>query len=65
MKAVVYMGSSGKDLAAFPSQALIEAEIDLARLQRGAMPRDFEYMHTVGQGAYEIRIKEALQNLPA
>ena len=56
MKAVVYMGSSRRDLAAFPVQALTEAETDLALLQQGAMPRDFEYMHTVGRGAYEIRI---------
>ena len=56
MKAVVYMGSSKRDLDAFPLDARIEADVDIERVRQGEMPRSFDTLPRVGHGAYEIRI---------
>ncbi|BDT69986.1 hypothetical protein os1_41780 [Comamonadaceae bacterium OS-1] len=57
MKALEFIGSSLKDLVAFPEEARREAGFDLWQVQLGLMPRDFKPMPTVGAGAYEVRIK--------
>lgn len=59
MKKIVYVGSTQKDIEAFPSKArqriitaltVISAELDLS-------PKEFKYMPTVGAGCYELRLK--------
>lgn len=50
------MGSSKRDLDVFPLDARIEADVDIERVRQGFMPRRWNVMHTVGQGAYEIKI---------
>ena len=57
MKALQFVGSSLKDLGAFPEDVRREAGFELWQVQLGLMPRDFKPMPTVGAGAYEVRIK--------
>lgn len=45
------------DLANLPLEARRAAGFDLWQVQCGLMPSDWKPMLTVGQGAYEIRIK--------
>jgi phage-related protein len=57
MKELKFMGSSLTDLADFPDTAKKIAGFELWQVQVGAMPSDFKPMPTVGDGAYEVRIK--------
>ena len=61
MKPLNFVGSAKEDLAAFAADAKREAGFDLWQVQLGLMPRDFKPMPTVGEGAYEIRVKVGTQ----
>lgn len=53
------MGSSRDDLIAFPVEVRSEIGKQLRKVQFGEPPDDFSPMTTVGQGAYEIRERDA------
>jgi len=57
MKDLTFMGSSQRDLTAFPEDVKREAGFELWQVQLGLMPSDFKPMPTVGVGVYELRIK--------
>jgi phage-related protein len=57
MKELKFMGSSLSDLVNFPEAVKKIAGFELWQVQVGAMPSDFKSMPTVGDGAYEVRIK--------
>lgn len=57
-KDVVFLGSSLKDLKAFPIDAKRAAGYQLDGLQRGEEVSDGKPMKTVGEGVNEIRIQE-------
>lgn len=61
MKALRFIGSSQEDLASFPDLARKQAGFELWQVQLGLMPSDFKPMPTVGDGAYEVRIKIGTQ----
>jgi putative addiction module killer protein len=55
-KAIVWLGSSLRDLRAFPALARRLAGFQLRRVQQGLDPDDWKPMQTVGPGVREIRI---------
>jgi phage-related protein len=55
-KPVAWMGTSRKDLRAFPDGARSVAGRQLYQVQLGRQPADFKPMLSVGSGVYEIRI---------
>ena len=55
-KDVVFIGSSLRDLRAFPDSARREAGYQLDRIQQGFDPTDWKPMIAVGTGVREIRI---------
>ncbi|WP_273819793.1 type II toxin-antitoxin system RelE/ParE family toxin [Pseudomonas asplenii] len=57
-KDVVFVGSSLRDLRAFPLEARRAAGFQLDLLQQGEAPCDWKPMMTVGRGVYEIRIND-------
>lgn len=57
MKELFFEGDSLDELANFPLEARRAAGFELWQVQCGLMPSDWKPMLTVGQGAYEIRIK--------
>ncbi len=59
MKDVRFVGSSLGDLKHFPAGARREAGFELSNVQAGLQPSDWTPMNTVGDGAVEIRIKNA------
>ena len=58
VKAVRFVETARKDLAAFPETARRRAGYELFMLQAGRMPADFKPMPSVGSGAYEIRVRD-------
>ena len=58
-KSIEFGGSSLDDLRAFPAAARREAGYQLDRVQRGYEPDDWKPMTAIGQGAKEIRIRDA------
>lgn len=58
MKSLVWVGSSLRDLKAFPIAARREAGYQLDRLQQGLVPTDWKPMTSIGPGVREIRIRE-------
>lgn len=59
MKKIIYVGSTQKDIEAFPVKArqrivtaltVISSELELS-------PKEFKYMPAVGAGCYELRLK--------
>jgi phage-related protein len=58
-KPVEFRGSSLDDLRAFPLPVRREAGYQLDQVQNGQEPDDWKPMNTVGQGAQEIRIRDA------
>jgi phage-related protein len=58
-KPVEFRGSSLDNLRAFPLPARREAGHQLDQVQNGQEPDDWKPMNTVGQGAKEIRIRDA------
>ena len=58
-KPIEFLGSALDDLRAFPIAARREAGYQLHQVQQGRNPDDWRPMSGVGQGVYEIRIREA------
>lgn len=58
-KDVVFVGTSLRDLRAFPLEAKRAAGYQLDLLQHGEQPFDWKPMKTVGMGVQEIRIAES------
>lgn len=58
-KAVVFCGSSRKDLRDFPDDARREAGLELWAVQNDEEPSDWKPMSAIGVGVREIRIKDA------
>lgn len=57
MKELFFEGDSLDELANFSLEARRAAGFELWQVQCGLMPSDWKPMLSVGQGAYEIRIK--------
>jgi len=55
-KPLIWLGSSRRDLRAFPALARRLAGFQLRRVQEGLDPDDWKPMQTVGPGVREIRI---------
>ena len=55
-KLLIWLGSSRRDLRAFPALARRLAGFQLRRVQQGLEPDDWKPMSTVGSGVREIRI---------
>ena len=55
-KPLMWLGSSRRDLRAFPALARRLAGFQLRRVQQGLEPDDWKPMQTVGPGVREIRI---------
>src|SRR5262245_20388462 len=55
-KALIWLGSSRRDLRAFPGLARRLAGFQLRRVQQGLDPDDWKPMQTIGPGVGEIRI---------
>jgi len=55
-KPLIWLGSSRRDLRAFPALARRLAGFQLRRVQQGLDPDDWKPMQTVGPGVREIRI---------
>lgn len=58
-KALVWVGSSRRDVRAFPARARRLVGFPLRRVQQGLHPDDWKPMTTVGTGVREIRIHVA------
>jgi len=55
-KALIWLGSSLRDVQGFPALARRLAGFQLRRVQQGLDPDDWKPMRTVGPGVREIRI---------
>jgi phage-related protein len=55
-KPIIWLGSSRRDLRAFPALARRLAGFQLPRVQQGLDPDDWKPMQTLGPGVREIRI---------
>jgi phage-related protein len=58
MKRVEFLGSSRRDLRAFPEEARHDAGTQLGRVQWGRDPKDWKPMPSIGIGVREIRIRD-------
>jgi phage-related protein len=61
-KPLWWLGSSLDDVRAFPDEARRKAGYELGRVQQGLMPTDWKPMPSVGLGAYELRVRTALEH---
>jgi phage-related protein len=57
MKSVEWLGSSLRDISAFPDEAKREAGNQLFLVQTGLEPTDWKPMPSVGAGVNEIRVQ--------
>ena len=57
-KPIKWVGSSLKDLVAFPDDAKRAAGYQLYRIQRGLQPENWKPFTSVGAGVKEVRISE-------
>ena len=55
-KPLLWLGSSRRDIRAFPSAARKMAGFQLLRVQQGLQPNDWKPMASIGPGVQEIRI---------
>lgn len=62
MKPVLWVGSTRRDLRAFPKDARRRAGHELHQIQRGLDPSDWKPMPSVGAGVREIRIHTRLEH---
>lgn len=64
MKAVIYCGSSAKDIGNFDKKAKqrILRLLDMLRFGLALHPKDFKYMGIIGEGVYELRIRMSKQH---
>ncbi|MFM0596316.1 type II toxin-antitoxin system RelE/ParE family toxin [Paraburkholderia dilworthii] len=58
-KELRWIGSSYRDLLAFPEEARRQAGFQLGKIQAGLDPDDWKSFDSIGPGTREIRIKEA------
>lgn len=58
-KPVLWMGSTYKDLLAFPDAVRKKAGFQIHRLQFGLEPEDWKSMPEIGPGICEIRINDS------
>ncbi|WJF91450.1 type II toxin-antitoxin system RelE/ParE family toxin [Paraburkholderia bonniea] len=58
-KEVRWLGSSYRDLLAFPDEPRREAGFQLSKIQAGLDPDDWKPFHAAGPGTREIRIRES------
>ena len=58
-KPLQFMGSSLRDLRAFPDEVKRDAGFNLDAVQRGLEPEDWKPLKPVGAGVNEIRVKDA------
>jgi phage-related protein len=56
MKAVIWMGSSLRDLKEFPAPVIDDLGHQLFRVQCGLDPDDWKPMSSIGPGVREIRV---------
>lgn len=61
-KPVVWMGSSRKDMSAFPPDARRKAGHELHLVQIGLSPSDWKPMPSVGPGVMEIRVHTGVEH---
>lgn len=59
LKPITFLGTSKADLVGMPERVRHDIGVELMVVQLGGMPSDFKPMRNVGDGAYEIRIKDA------
>lgn len=59
LKPLKFVGSSHDDLCAFPPEVRHAIGVELMVVQYGGMPSDFKPMTTVGDGVFEIRVRDA------
>jgi len=64
MKAIIYCGSSAKDISNFDvkTKQRILRLLDMLRSGLDLHPKDFKYMGLVGEGVYELRIRLSKQS---
>jgi phage-related protein len=55
-KPLLWLGSSRRDIRAFPPTARRVAGLQLLRVQQGMEPADWKSMTSVGSGVREIRV---------
>jgi phage-related protein len=55
-KPLIWLGSSRRDIRAFPALVRRVAGFQLRRVQQGLEPDDWKSMQTVGPGVREIRV---------
>ena len=61
-KALVWVGSSLRDMRAFHPDARRKAGHELYQVQIGLVPSDWKPMATVGPGVVEIRVRTLMQH---
>lgn len=61
-KPVVWVGSSRKDVRAFPDDARAQAGYEVYRVQTGLDPTDWKPMSSVGDGVREIRVRRGREH---
>ncbi|MFY9260973.1 MAG: type II toxin-antitoxin system RelE/ParE family toxin [Gallionella sp.] len=59
LKPLKFLGSSHDDLCAMPASVRHAVGVELMVVQFGGLPSDFKPMPTVGDGVYEIRVRDA------
>jgi phage-related protein len=61
-KPLLWLGSSRRDIRAFPSAARKMAGFQLLRVQQGLQPNDWKPMASIGPGVQEIRIHTEIEH---
>ena len=63
MKPIIYCGNSAKEICNFDTKAKrrVLRLLDMLRIGLELHPKDFKYMGTVGDGAYELQVRTVKQ----
>jgi phage-related protein len=61
-KPLLWLGSSRRDIRAFPSAARKMAGFQFLRVQQGLQPNDWKPMASIGPGVQEIRIHTEIEH---
>jgi len=59
LKPLKFLGSSHDDLRAMPEPVRHAVRVELMVVQFGGLPSNFKPMPGVGDGVYEIRVRDA------
>lgn len=59
LKPLKFLGSSHDDLCGFPQEVRRAVGVELMVVQYGGAPSDFKPMQIVGNGVYELRVRDA------